>query len=227
MKCKWCFSTCVKAGFQSNGKQKTKCKTCKKYQQEDYVYKACTREIWDLFSKFSDLGVGVNKSAKFLKISINTFQKWVLRAQALYPVHEFKSGGVFEMDEIQTYVLKRENKIWIAYALDVMNKEVVAFNVGSRSAEDLSKVSSKVMDKNPRIVNTDNWVSYPKILPKKVHKAGKRKTNHIERHHINLRKDIAYLIRETICFTKNSRFLHARLCWYFWFKSDPYFFLKK
>lgn len=226
MTCKFCDSACVKFGFQATGKQKIKCKVCRKYQQESYSYQACTRSVWDLFPKFSDLGVGVNKSAKFLDISVNTFQKWVLRAECLYSLYEFEPAGIYDMDEIQTYVKNRQNKIWIAYAIHVGNREVVSFHAGSRSSEDLNKVMTKVLDKNPRKINTDNWVSYPRIVPKKLHKSGKKKANHIERNHVNLRKDIAYLIRETICFAKNIRFLHARLCWYFWSKNNPYFFLK-
>lgn len=227
MKCKYCSSACVKYGFQSNGFQRFRCKSCKKHQQESYSYQACTRKVWDLFPKFSALGVGVNKSAKFLDISVNTFQTWVSRAVDLIPNYLFSPQGIYDVDEIQTHIGKRENKIWVAYAWNVLEKKVVSFHVGNRSQVDLNKVISKVLVENPRRVNTDRWKSYEGIIPKNVHRAGKRKANHIERQHVNLRKDVAYLIRETICFSKNSDMLRARLAWYFWSENNPYFFLKR
>ena len=38
--CKYCSGICVRAGCHKNGKQRFKCKLCRKRQQEYYLYKA-------------------------------------------------------------------------------------------------------------------------------------------------------------------------------------------
>lgn len=108
MICKWCSSRCVKAGKQKNYLQKYICKSCKKYQQKEYNYKAYNPFTQDQFSRFEDMGVGVRKASKFLQISINTFKKWVLKAENLKPKYEFPKGCIYDIDEIQTYIGKRD-----------------------------------------------------------------------------------------------------------------------
>ena len=88
-------------------------------------------------------------------------------------------------------------------------------------------MTSKVVDLSPSKVNTDGYPAYPNLLRAIPHIKGKRKANHIERQHVNLRKDIACLIQKTICYAKKIEMLEARLKWYFWGATKPYFFLAK
>lgn len=225
MDCKRCTLSCVKAGKQRNGKQKYICKKCCLYQQDDYVYSACKREVHDQFSRMNRLGCGSLKMAHFLGISINTLQKWVRKALALEADYKLKSDGIYDIDEMQTCVGTKENKVWITYGWSVEKRVAIALHIGRRSSEALEKVTSKVMALSPLKVNTDNYSAYPNLLKGTLHKKGKRKANHIEREHVNLRKDIANLIRKTMCFAKNEKMLEARIRWYFWAETNPYFFL--
>lgn len=225
MICKRCGSQCVKAGKQRNGKQKYICKKCHLYQQQEYTYSAYKHEVHDQFSRMNRLGCGTNKMASFLQISINTLQKWVGKALILEPDYEFTPGGVYDIDEIQTCVGDKGNKVWIAYGWHIEKHTAVALHIGRRRSEDLERVTFKVVNLFPSRVNTDNYAAYPNLLKGIVHRKGKRKANHIEREHVNLRKDIANLIQKTICFAKNVRMLEARIRWYFWAETNPYFFL--
>lgn len=81
MICKFCAFRCIKMGKQKDGTQKYQCKSCKKHQQKSYRYLAYSSVVHDQFRRFEDMGVGVKKAAKFLQISVNTFQKWVLKAR--------------------------------------------------------------------------------------------------------------------------------------------------
>lgn len=227
MRCKKCLASCIKAGKQFNGKQKYRCKNCRKYQQDNYSYRACDPVIHELFRRFKGMGSGVRKTASFLEISINTLQKWISRAVILTCPEVFPSGCRYNIDEIQTYTGNRDNRCWITYGWNVEMKKVVGLNVGGRSALDITPVVKDVLDCKPRIVSTDNYVVYKKLIPENIHRKGKRKANHIERQHCNLRKDIACLIRETMCFAKKIEMLEARLKWYFWSHSCPDFFLMK
>ena len=117
--------------------------------------------------------------------------------------------------------------MWITYGWDVENRIAVALHVGGRSSEDLRNVTSKVIELSPSKVNTDGYPAYPNLLKGVVHVKGKWKANHIERQHVNLRKDIACLIQKTMCYSKKIEMLEARIKWCVWGETNPYFFLEK
>ena len=100
MECLRCSSSCIKAGKQQNGKQRYYCKKCSRYLQEEYNYNAYKYDIHDQFSRMSRLGCGINKMASFLKISINTLQKWIGKANNLQPELNLESGAIYDIDEI-------------------------------------------------------------------------------------------------------------------------------
>lgn len=227
MKCKCCNSTCKKSGRQKNGIQKYRCKSCGIYQQFSYAYNACKKEIQEQFSRMNSLGCGVRKMALFLGISINTLQKWIGKARCLEPNIKLKSGGIYDIDEMQTCVGNKSTKVWITYGWDIKNRIAVAMHVGGRSSEDLRNVTSKVIKLFPSKVNTDNYAAYPNLLKKTIHVKGKRKANHIERQNANLRKDVACLIQKTMCYAKKKDMLEARLKWCLWGTTNPFFFLQK
>lgn len=225
MQCKWCASNCVKAGKQKSGKQKYRCKSCTKYQQQTYRYLAYDPYIHRQFSRFNKMGCGVKKMAGFLEISINTLQKWIGKAIDLEPVVVFPRYGIYDIDEIQTCVGKRKTRIWVTYGWHVDLRKPIGLNVGGRCSTDLQVVVNEILKCHPRRINTDNYAAYPGLIDTKIHRKGKRKANHIEREHKNLRKDIACLIRETMCFAKKPEMLEARIRWYLWGDTNPCFFL--
>ena len=227
MQCMRCSSSCIKSGKQQNGKQRYYCKKCHRYLQADYSYYGYKHEIHEQFSRMNKMGCGTNKMASFLRISINTLQKWIGKATHLKPPANICLGGIFDIDEMQTCVGKKEKKVWITYGWDIKNRTAAALHIGGRSSEDLREVTSKVIKLFPSKVNTDNYPAYPYLLKETLHVKGKRKANHIERQHVNLRKDIACLIQKTMCYAKKVEMLTARLKWYFWAETNPYFFLEK
>lgn len=226
-KCKRCLSSCIKAGKQQSGKQRYYCKKCKRYFQADYTYCGYKHEIHEQFSRMNRLGCGSNKMARFLRISINTLQKWIGKFEKLEAPETISLGAVFDIDEMQTCVGNKKKKVWITYAWEIEKRMAVALHVGGRSSEDLGKVTSKVVRLVPSKVNTDRYIAYPNLLKETTHVKGKRKANHIEREHVNLRKDIANLIQKTMCFAKDKGMLEARIRWYFWGEASPFFFLNQ
>lgn len=227
MNCKRCSLSCVKAGKQRSGQQKYLCKRCNLYQQDNYVYAAYKSEIHDQFSRMNRLGCGINKMPVFLGISVNTLQKWLRSALVLEPDYSLKSGRIYDVDELQTYIGKRNRKIWITYAWDVQERRAIALKIGRRSADDLRGLIDKILESHPEKINTDRHPTNGCLIPTKFHRKGRRLANHIEREHRNMRKDIANLIQETMCFAKSVRMLEARIRWYLWAETNPYFFLKK
>ncbi len=58
MNCKYCKGICIKKGFQ-DGKQKYKCKSCKKNQRGNYTYRICSKKDEDMLIKYNNEGVSI------------------------------------------------------------------------------------------------------------------------------------------------------------------------
>ena len=70
--CRHCLSDkLIKAGFQS-GKQRVRCKSCKKTFQMSYTYEACKAGVVDKIEQMAHNGNGVRDTARLLKINKNT-----------------------------------------------------------------------------------------------------------------------------------------------------------
>ncbi len=61
---------------------------------------------------------------------------------------------------------------------------------------------------------TDAWSVYSSILPAEKHIIGKRWTQRIERHNLNLRTHTKRLNRKAICFSKSPEMHDKVIEWY-------------
>jgi len=121
---------------------------------------------------------------------------------------------VYEVDEIRTFVGRKTNHVWIAYALNRKDRSVACFSVGPRTNETLNKVLDKIS--NARRIYTDKLRQYKALICPTIHKTTNRGTNHIERHNLTIRTHIKRLTRRTICFSREVIVLYAVLRIYFW-----------
>ena len=185
--CNYCNQVVVRAGQQKNGAQKYQCKGCKKYQQRDYQYKACNKSINQNVVHLLIEGIGINKSYSFVK------------------------NGIYEIDELWTFIGSKANEIWITYSFERKSKKVIDFKVGARTKESLQKITDGVLQMNPDRICTDGLNTYKSLIPKPLHRIGLPNTRHIERFNLNLRTHLKRLSRKTICFSKSKEMLEACL----------------
>jgi insertion element IS1 protein InsB len=122
---------------------------------------------------------------------------------------------VFEMDELRTFVGKKENEYWVAYALCSETRQVVDFTVGKRSKRVLSSVVSTLLLSGVKNIKTDKLNIYRSLIPVDKHIANAYNINHIERNNLNLRTHLKRLSRRTICFSRSREMLEACLRIYF------------
>ena len=216
MKCKFCNGRCVKDGCQANGIQRYKCKKCSKRQQSDYKYRAYKADINHQIIKLTKEGVGIRGLGRCLGISTSTVLARIKRIGNDIHAPAISHYREYEVDEMWTFQGSKHRPLWIGYALDRKSRKVVAFNIGSRSIEMLTPIFKSVNDAKPKKVFTDYLVHYLSLVPCKIHIRGKRNTNHIERHNLNLRTHLKRLNRKTICFTRSTAILAAILKIYFW-----------
>lgn len=113
-----------------------------------------------------------------------------------------------ELDEMWSFVEKKENKRWIWLAQCRETRQIIAFHIGSRGR----KAARKLWDKVPKLVKihglfyTDDWEAYQQFLPEERHIVSdyKKDTNHVERFNNTLRQRASRLVRKTLSFSKSE-----------------------
>ena len=119
----------------------------------------------------------------------------------------------YEIDELCTFVKCKSKSIWIVYAFE--SKNIVGFNVGSRTNLTLKKVVDKVLNVNQQAIFTYRLKKYKSLIPQCIHKTVRFGTNNIERANLTLRTHLKRLNRKSICFSKSKVMLKAVLNIYF------------
>jgi IS1 family transposase/transposase-like protein len=210
-----CKTSCIKNGFQSNGKQRYYCKICKYSCQEKYTYNAylasTNKNIYLLLIN----SCGITDISRILQISRNTIrQRILLLARKVKKPSIIEYYQSYEMDELSAKV--NGNWCYIAYAINRKTKTVIDFTIGNRTSKNLSKVITKLLLLNPKRICTDGWAPYKTLIPKDIHIVSRYQTNRIERLNLNLRTHLKRLNRKTICYSKCIILLSSIIKIYFW-----------
>ena len=109
------------------------------------------------------------------------------------------ANSVFEVDEIKSFIVKKKNHIWIAYALYRKDNSVACFSVGPRTYKTLDSVICRL--ESAKAIYTDRLRMYKNLVDKAIHRTSLYGTNHIERNNLTIRTHIKRLSRRTICFS--------------------------
>lgn len=216
MKCRICEGKCVKDGFQTNGTQRYKCKECNKRQQRKYDYTAYGADINQWIKLFTPEGVGIRSTSRLLKISTNTLLRRIVKIANSISQPAVTLRGTYEVDEMRSFVRCKENLVWIVYALDRDKKEVVNFNVETRTKKTLDFVIETLRLSEAKKIYTDKLRHYKLLIKSSIHSTRLHSTNHIERHNLTIRTHLKRLTRKTICFSRSLTILTAILKIYFW-----------
>lgn len=181
-----------------------------------YRYPACERNKDADIAALVREGCGIRSIARLLGIRPATVVRRIRRiADDLIPPLA-EGGGEYEIDELYTYVGKKENAQWIIYALDRDTKNATAFTVGNRTKDTLEMVTDVVLASDPVKVHTDGLLGYSFLIPQDLHRTRPYGTNHIERKNVSIRTHVKRLARRTICYSKSDDMLVACMKIYFW-----------
>ncbi len=101
-----------------------------------------------------------------------------------------------------SYVGKKTNLRWLWHAIDRRTGQVLAYVFGRRKDEVFLQLKKLLQPFSIKRFCTYGWGAYQRHLPAQRHEVGKRKTQRIERKHLQLRTRIKRLARKTICFSR-------------------------
>jgi len=115
---------------------------------------------------------------------------------------EEQQGLESELDEMWSYVRKKDNPRWLWHAIEHESGQVLAYVFGTRKDEVFVQLKALLEPFGITRFYTDDWGAYSRHLDQGLHKVGKQNTQKIENKHLNLRTRIKRLARKTICFSK-------------------------
>jgi len=113
-----------------------------------------------------------------------------------------------QLDEMWTFVGNKENKQWLWLALNPINRQIVAFHIGTRSAKDAQLFYEKIpaIFKGNTAFFSDYWQAYVEVFENENHfGVGKESglTAYIERFNATLRQRASRLVRKALSFSKS------------------------
>jgi insertion element IS1 protein InsB len=110
-----------------------------------------------------------------------------------------------EVDEMWSFVGKKQGPRWLWHALDHHTGKVLAYVFGRRQDAVFVKLKALLKPFGITRYYTDCWGAYRRHLDAEEHRPGKRNTQKIERKHLTLRTRIKRLTRKTMCFSKSTQ----------------------
>jgi insertion element IS1 protein InsB len=217
--CSRCVGDCakmIKYGKTKSGNQRYICKTCNKSRVKNYIYKAYGATINTDIVLLTKEGLGIRSTARVLKISANTLLRRIVNIAQSIKQPIIPMGKTFEVDEMRSFVKRKDKWIWIVYALERETKKVVSLHVGRRTNQTLNVVLTTVKKSRPLAIYTDKLKQYRYLIDPDIHKTRRFGTNHIERKNLSVRTHLKRLNRRTICFSRSRLVLVSILKIYFW-----------
>ncbi len=79
------------------------------------------------------------------------------------------SGGIYQVDELFTFIGNKNKRVCIAYSFEPKTKQIIDIVVGSRNKTNLRKVIDTLLLSNSMKITTDKLNIYKEIIPKKIH----------------------------------------------------------
>lgn len=107
-----------------------------------------------------------------------------------------------QIDELHSFVGKKEKKVWVIYAYAVETNEIIAVTAGKRSKKQVRDLFKRLEGITIDWFCTDKWEAFKQVLPYDKHLIGKQFTKNIEGVNTSLRNSCKRLNRKTTSFSK-------------------------
>jgi len=161
-------------------------------------------------------GSGISSIARLVGVSKSIIQRRLFEMGSKINKPIFNEyDQKYELDEM-TVKVAGEQDVYLIYAINRNTRKVIDFFVGNRTKENIKKVVDSVLRYHPKTIFTDGLNSYPSLIPKRIHKPGRRLTNRIERKNLTLRNFIKRLSKCTLCVSKKREMLSTVVKIYCW-----------
>ena len=221
--CRSCGSTnIVKNGTNKCGNQQYHCHDCGVYRVLKPAKPEAHHDREKALSAYRER-VSLRGIARIFKISRETFRKWLLSEIEQQPsltetLQEAKVDDVLEVDEVWSFVQRKQEKRWLWTALCRRTGQIVAFVIGDRSEATCQRLWQKIPDQYRHCRSySDFWDAYQAVFPAETHTAVSKKSgevSHMERWYNTLRQWLGRFTRKTLSFSKSDHYHELVTRWF-------------
>lgn len=219
MKCHHCNSDKTRKFGLVKGKQRYHCTECGRYFQSSYEAVGYHPQVKEFCLKMYLNGMGLRAIERITDIHHTTIMNWVKESGEELPEdEEANKPTVAELDELQTYIGRKKNKIWVWTAKNHYCTGILAMTVGDRSGDTFEVLWKRIELWGSRRYLTDGYGVYANYIdPEKHLVLPKTQMTRVESENTRLRHYLARLHRRTLCYSKSEKMLSysVRLLMYY------------
>ncbi len=153
-------------------------------------------------------GMGFRGIERVTGIHHTTIINWVKESGEELPKDESGEPELAELDELQTYVGRRADKVWIWTAINHLTPGILAIEIGDRSGSTFDKLWQRIKIWDSRKYFTDGYCIYAIYIPSSRHRVlPKTQLTRVKGENTRLRHYLARLHRSTLCYSKSIQML--------------------
>jgi transposase-like protein len=105
-------------------------------------------------------GMGFRAIERVTGIHHTTIMIWVKESAQKLPEDEEEQPTVAELDELQTYIGRKNNKIWLWTAINHHATGILAMEIGDRSGQTFAQLWQRIETWKSRTYLTDGYCVY-------------------------------------------------------------------
>ncbi|MEG5065129.1 IS1 family transposase [Microcoleus sp. B3-A4] len=213
MKCPNCDSSEIYKNGHRTERQCYKCKHCGRQFLESYRDWKYSDDVKQLCLKMYLNGMGLRGIERVTGIHHTTIIHWIREAGCQIPdAPELEEiPEITDLDELQTNICNKRNKLWIWTAVNHKQPGVLAWTIGDHSAETFKPLWRIVKCWQCFFYVTDGWPVYPIFIEDADHIVSKTYMTRVEGENTRLRHYLARLHRKTLCYSKSVEMLKFSL----------------
>lgn len=158
-------------------------------------------------------GMGLRGIERVTEIHHTTVMHWIREAGHQLPdaPESEEIPEVTDLDELQTFVGRKRNPVWIWTAVNHKQAGILAWVVGDRSAATFQCLWLIVKCWHCFLYVTDGWKVYPTFIEDGDQLVSKTYMTRVEGENTRLRHYLARLHRKTLCYSKSFEMLKCSL----------------
>jgi len=158
-------------------------------------------------------GMGLRGIERVTQIHHTTVMGWIRSAGHQLPdaPEAEEIPEISDLDELQTFVGSKCNKLWIWTAVNHKQAGILAWVIGDRSAATFKWLWKIVKCWQCFFYVTDGWKVYPMFIEEGDQIVSKTYMTRIEGENTRLRHYLARLHRKTLCYSKSVDMLKCSL----------------
>ncbi|MBD2772570.1 IS1 family transposase [Iningainema tapete] len=206
MQCPYCETTEIRKNGKRRGKQNYICTHCGRQFIDVYnPPKGYSDEIKQECLKLYVNGMGFRAIERSTGVHHTTIIYWVKQIGEQLPnaPQENEIPEVGELDELETFVGSKKNKIWLWTVVNHFSQGILAWVLGDHSAETFKPLWEIVCCWQCYFYVTDGWKVYPSFIDAGDHIVSKTYMTRVEGENTRLRHYLARLHRKTLCYSKS------------------------